>query len=59
MEPVTLRAPGPVRYERHRPATTLLYQLVERHYPEFLTALAERDRYLPGYVQEEFDETTG
>ena len=55
MEPVTLRAPGPVRYERHRPETTLLYQLVERHYPEFLTALAERDRYLPGYVQEEFD----
>lgn len=48
-------APGPVRYERHRPETTLLYQLVEHHYPEFLAALAERDRYLPGYVQEEFE----
>ncbi len=47
-------APGPVRYERHRPETTLLYQLVERHYPDFLVALAERDRHLPAYVQEEF-----
>ena len=55
MEPVTLRAPGPVRYERHRPETTLLYQLVERHYPEFLVALSERDRHLPLYVEKEFE----
>ena len=55
MEPVTLRTPGPVRYERHRPETTLLYQLVERHYPAFLTALAERDRSLPLYVEKEFE----
>jgi ribosomal protein S27E len=48
-------AGGTVRYERHRPETTLLYQLVERHYPEFLTALAGRDRHLPRYVQEEFE----
>lgn len=31
-----------LRYARHRPETTLLYQLVERHYPEFLTALRRR-----------------
>ena len=55
MDPVTLRAPGPVRYERHRPETTLLYQLVERHYPEFLVALSERDRHLPLYVENEFE----
>ncbi len=55
MDPVTLCAPGPVRYERHRPETTLLYQLVERHYPEFLVALSERDRHLPLYVENEFE----
>ena len=55
MDPVTLRAPRPVRYERHRPETTLLYQLVERHYPEFLVALSERDRHLPLYVENEFE----
>jgi len=54
MELMPPLAPGPVRYERHRPETTLLYQLVERHYPDFLVALAERDRHLPAYVQEEF-----
>ena len=48
-------APGPVHYVRHRPETTLLYQLVERHYPDFLAALAERDRHLPRYVEKEFD----
>jgi hypothetical protein len=42
------------RYERYRPETILLYQLVERHCPAFLAALAERGRHLPGYMQEEF-----
>lgn len=27
-------------YERHRPEQTLLYQLVERHYPEFARLMA-------------------
>ena len=26
-------------YERHRPETTLLYQLIEHHYPAFVEAL--------------------
>jgi hypothetical protein len=47
-------AGGAVRYARHRPETTLLYQLVERHDPAFVAALAERGRQLPGYVQEGF-----
>ena len=46
--------PDAPRYERHRPEATLLYQLVERHYPPFVAALAERGRQLPGYVQQEF-----
>lgn len=46
--------PDAPRYERHRPEATLLYQLVARHYPAFVAALAERGRQLPGYVQEEF-----
>ncbi len=54
-EPVTPLAPGPIRYQRHRPETTLLYQVVERHYPDFLAELGQRDRHLPTYVQEEFE----
>jgi hypothetical protein len=55
MESSLRLAAGPVRYVRHRPEATVLYQLVERHYPEFLAALAERDRHLPGYVRKEFE----
>jgi len=44
---VATLAPAPVRYIRHRPEDTLLYQLVERDYPDFLAALANRDRHLP------------
>ena len=43
-----------VRYERHRPETTLLYQLVETHYPIFAAQLATRGTPLPEYVQREF-----
>jgi hypothetical protein len=28
----------PRGYARHRPEATLLYQIVERHYPEFVAA---------------------
>jgi Transposase zinc-binding domain len=55
MPPIAMLARGPVRHERHCPETTLLCQLVERYYPDFLAALAERDRYLPTYVHEEFE----
>jgi ribosomal protein S27E len=43
-------------YKRHRPETTLLYQLIERYYPEFTYNLAEQGKYLPKYVELEFDE---
>ena len=35
-------APAPARYERHRPEATLLYELVERHYPDFVQTKAQR-----------------
>jgi ribosomal protein S27E len=51
------RAPpfiDPPGYARHRPEATLLYQLVERHYPELVAAREAAGRALPKYVQEEF-----
>lgn len=43
-------------YKRHRPEITLLYQLVERYYPDFIDNLAQQGRCLPNYVEREFDE---
>src|SRR5687768_11159503 len=51
------RAPpfiDPPGYARHRPEATLLYQLVERHYPELVAVREAAGRLLPKYVQEEF-----
>ncbi|NQV68696.1 MAG: transposase zinc-binding domain-containing protein, partial [Pseudohongiella sp.] len=42
------------RYQRHRPEQTLLYQIVDKHYPEFLAQLAAEGKSLPEYVQQEF-----
>ena len=47
------RTPAP-RYERHRPETTLLYQIVYKHYPDFLAQLAAEGKFLPDHVQQEF-----
>ncbi|MGH8310673.1 MAG: hypothetical protein ACRETX_12880 [Steroidobacteraceae bacterium] len=41
-------------YARHRPEQTLLYQIIEQHYPAFLAQRAAEERPLPGYVQREF-----
>ena len=43
-------------YVRHRPETTLLYQLVREYWPEFQVELASHGKYLPAYVSKEFDE---
>ncbi|WP_298435911.1 transposase [Ottowia sp.] len=43
-------------YARHAPARTLLYALVDAHYPDFLARLEAEDRALPEYVHAEFDE---
>ena len=44
----------PPGYVRHRPEATLLYQLVERHYTEFVAVREAAGRPLPKYVQDEF-----
>jgi len=49
-------AGGAVRYERHRPETTLLYQLVDEHYPTFADRMAAQGTPLPAYVQREFED---
>tara|TARA_Y100000296_G_scaffold60009_1_gene69445 strand:- start:3071 stop:3571 length:501 start_codon:yes stop_codon:yes gene_type:complete len=43
-------------YKRHRPEQTLLYQLVEHHYPEFLEQLSHKGKLLPKHVEKEFEE---
>jgi hypothetical protein len=54
----TIRAPpflDPPGYARHRPESTLLYQLVEQHYPAFRDLRSEAGRPLPDYVKVEFE----
>jgi ribosomal protein S27E len=43
-------------YVRHKPEQTLLYQLIERYWPEFQSQLSESCSYLPCHVIREFDE---
>jgi len=45
----------PPGYARHRPETTLLFQLVERHYPGFRALRCESGRLPPEYVEQEFE----
>jgi len=45
-----------VRYQRHRPEKTLLYQIVDEYYPSFAALMAEQGRELPGYVRREFED---
>ncbi len=42
-------------YESHRPEKTLLYQVIEQHYPDFLSEMEAQERSLPSYVQDEFE----
>jgi len=44
------------RYFRHRPETTLLYQLIEQHWPAFKEQLAVQGKTLPAYVVQEFED---
>ena len=44
------------RYERHRPERTLLYQLVEQHYPSLVDLMTIQGKPLPRYVRREFEE---
>jgi hypothetical protein len=42
-------------YQRHQPEHTLLYRLVERHYPTFNYLMAKTERPLSDFVQQEFE----
>jgi len=50
----TAQAAAPT-YARHAPERTLLYALVQAHYPDLIARLAVQDRSLPEYVCEEFE----
>jgi hypothetical protein len=47
---------GDVAYERHLPEQTLLYQLVEAHYPALVDQLAQQGKSLPDHVHREFED---
>jgi ribosomal protein S27E len=53
--PVYGHALGHATYERHRPEQTLLYQLVEKHYPALVEQLAFQGKSLPTHVHREFE----
>ncbi len=52
----TIRERSPPRppNQRRRPEQTLLYQIVEQHYPEFRGVMAARGKSLPIHVEQEF-----
>ena len=50
------RSNSAASYVRHRPETTLFYQIVQEYWPEFQAELANHGKYLPTYVTKEFDE---
>ncbi len=54
--PAEIPSEGHGRYRRHRPELTLLYQIVEQHYPGFEALMRAQERELPAFVQREFDE---
>ena len=43
-------------YERHRPEQTLLYQIIEEHWPRFQELLEHQGKSLPSYVVQEFED---
>jgi hypothetical protein len=43
-------------YERHRSETTLLYQIIQEHWPRFHVELGKQGKHLPKFVTQEFDE---
>ncbi len=50
------RSPDSPAYKRHQPEETLLYQIVDRHYPEFRDVMVMQRKPLSPYVQQEFDD---
>ena len=53
--PVYGHALGHATYERHRPEQTLLYRLIEKHYPALVEQLEFQGKSLPAHVHREFE----
>ncbi len=51
---ITERSPHSPPYKRHRPEQTLLYHIIERHYPAFRDVMAAQGKDLTPHVQQEF-----
>lgn len=45
-----------VGYVRHQPEQTALYQLIEEHYPAFVSTLETSGGHLPSFVRQEFED---
>lgn len=43
-------------YVRHRPEQTLIYQIIDKYYIEFINLMEMQSKSLPRYVQREFTE---
>ena len=43
------------RYKHHQPELTLLYQIIEPYYPEFLILAESKGEALPIHIKKEFD----
>jgi hypothetical protein len=39
-----------LKYERHKPEQTLLYQIIKKYYFQFPTQIGQPDKDLPKYV---------
>ena len=50
------RARGGPPYARHRPEETLLYQVIDDYYPDFIAQLQAEGRTLPRFVWREFED---
>jgi ribosomal protein S27E len=50
------RLHGGSPYVRHRPEDTLLYQVIDDTYPDFIDRLEAQGRTLPKYVRREFED---
>jgi hypothetical protein len=52
---LALAASAPA-YRRHRPKQTVLYAVVDEHYPRFLQSIEASGGHLPAFVRQEFEE---
>jgi ribosomal protein S27E len=50
------RSASGAQFSRHRPEETLLYKVIEQHYPDFLAQIETDGRTLPQFVRREFEE---